>query len=312
MIHVSIIDHFIDKEICSRSFLGLHLRWNQTGVIVAGSSAGSAATQFDKPAFIYIDANDTMYVADHHNDRIQQWRRNAVTGVTVANSADGFIHPEGITFDKNGYMYATGHQEHNVVRMSPDWTTSTNVAGIAGSPGTALNLLTKPLGLAVDNNLNLYIAERDGERIMKWAPNATSGTVVVNPAVSGTKFYGLLLSLYSSNQVYVSSEDKDAVYLWTFGLTTPTVTLTAVNDTPSVLTNPRGIKYDSYGNLFVADKGNKRVVMYCNNRTMGRTVVDTGTNPALTTPLDVAFDSDLNMYVSDEGLHKVIRYNRIS
>lgn len=278
---------------------------------MAGSSAGSAATQFDKPAFIYINANDTMYVCDHHNDRVQQWQRNGVAGVTVAGSAFGVIHPEGITFDKNGYMYVTGHQEHNVVRVSPGFTSATSVAGVFGSSGSALHLLTKPLGLAVDDDLNLYIAERDGERVVKWAPNATNGTIVINPAVSGTKFYGLLLSLYSSNQAYVSSEDKDAVYLWTFGLTAPTITLTAVNDTPSALANPRGIKYDSYGNLYVADKGNKRVVMYCNNATVGRVVVDTGTSPTLNTPLDVAFDSDMNMYVSDEGLQRVIRYDRL-
>ena len=207
-------------------------------------------------------------------------------------------------------MYITGHDYSRVVRYTPNFTNPTTVAGVAGSSGTALHLLTKPLGLAVDSSLNVYIAERDGERVVRWAPNAVNGTIVVDPP-TGTKFYGLLLSLYSSNQVYVSSEEKDAVYLWTFGSSTPTVTLTAVNSSTNVLTNPRGIKYDSYGNLYVADRGNKRVVMYCNNSTTGRVAITGTGSPTLNTVMDVAFDSDQNLYVSDESLNQVYKYNRL-
>ncbi|CAF4778766.1 unnamed protein product, partial [Rotaria sp. Silwood1] len=50
-----------------------HLRWNQTGVVVAGTgSSGSGSTQFDKSACLVIDASNTLYVCDHHNDHIQR------------------------------------------------------------------------------------------------------------------------------------------------------------------------------------------------------------------------------------------------
>ena len=84
-----------------------------------------------------------------------------------------------------------------------------------------------------------------------------------------------------------------------------------VNDTPSTLNAPRGIEYDKYGNLYVCDRSNKRVVMYCVNSTMGRVVVADNAATVLQNPYDVAFDSDLNMYVLDGDGQRVIRYNRL-
>lgn len=280
--------------------------------MAGGSSSGSALHELKKPAFISIDVNDTLYICDHDNDRIQQWMKNALSGVTVADAADGVSHPEGITFDGNGFMYVTGHADDRVLRFSPNFAVATNVAGQLNSGGSSLNQLNKPMGLAVDQNLNLYVAERDGKRVMRWAPNATSGSVVISGAAISAEFYGLLLSRYSSNQAYVSSANKHAVYLWSFNSSIPDVTLTAVDIAPNQLNGPQGLKYDSSHNLYVADTGAKRVVMYCNNSTVGRVVINrNGTTPTLNKPLDIAFDSKMSLYVSDEGLHQVIRFDRV-
>ena len=250
-----------------------------------------------------------MYVADHHNYRVQRWNRSATTGETVVFIGDvGLDHPEGITFDKNGYMYISGHNYERVIRYPPNFTAGTNVAGQPGVGSAALTDLKKPLGLIVDDNLNLYVAERDNQRVMKWAPGASSGTIVVPD--TGKNFYGILLSLYNSNQVYVSSEEQKSVYLWTFNASAPAVTLTQVNGTPATLGAPRGIRYDKYGNLYVADRTQHRIVMYCVNSTIGRVVIGgTGSTPVLTEPYDVDFDSDLNLHVLDGAGDRAIKYD---
>ena len=262
--------------------------------------------QFNNPTCVEIDANDTMYICDHHNYRVQMWTKGATTGIKIIDTT-GADHPEALTFDKNKYLYLTGHNVHRVIRFPPDYSSFAIVAGVSATASAALNDLDNPLGMDVDNNLNLYIAERDNKRVMKWAPNATSGTIVIGTA-STPKFYGLLLSLYTTDQAYVSSQDADAVYLWTFNASLPTVTLTQVNASTSTLNEPRGIEYDTYGNLYVADTKNKRVVMYCVNSTMGRVAIADST---LNLPHDVAFDSNLNMYVVDYNNHQVVRYTRL-
>ncbi|CAF1036012.1 unnamed protein product [Rotaria sp. Silwood1] len=292
--------------------LGINLRWNQTGVRIAGTGTyGSTTNQFHDPLWIYIDANDTLYVADHHNYRIQKWNQGATVGITIVDTSSADDHPEAITFDKNGFLYITGHNNNRVVRYSPNFNSSTVVAGKIGSKSSALDDLHDPLGLDLDNDLNLYIAERSNQRVMKWGPNATNGTIVIGTS-STPGFFGLLLSLYSSNEAYVSSEDKNAVYLWTFNASTPRITLTQVNDTPATLSKPRGMKYDIYGNLYVADKSNKRVVMYCVNSTIGKVAVkDTYSGPGLSSPEDIAFDSNLNLYVADSNGQAVIKFQRL-
>ena len=262
--------------------------------------------QLNNPGCIEIDANDTMYIGDHHNYRVQMWTKGATTGVMIIDTTNA-DHPEALTFDKNGYLYLTGHYLQRVVRYPPDYSNFTIVAGVTNAGSSALNNLDDSLGIDLDNDLNLYIAERGNKRVMKWAPNATSGTIVIGTG-STPKFYGLLLSLYSTNQAYVSSEEADAVYLWTFNAASPTVTLTQVNASTSTLSEPRGIEYDTYGNLYVADTKNKRIVMYCPNSTLGRVAVADST---LNLPQDVAFDSNLNMYVVDNSDSQVVRYNRL-
>ena len=276
--------------------------------MIAGTgTGGSAFTQFQEPGFIYIDANDTLYVADHHNYRVQKWPKGAATGTRIVNIGTGADHPESITFDKNGNLYVTGHNYQRVLRYPPNFSSGTTVAGTGGSTGSTTSLMNDPLGMDVDDNLNLYVAERENKRVVKWAPSASSGIIVVNAGVKAT---GLLLYPYSSNQVHFSSEEANVIYLWTFGASSPSVTLSFVNSSTSTMKSPRGIKYDIYGNLYVADKGNKRVVMFCANRTTGRVVMgDSGTTPALGKPQDIAFDSQMNLYVSDEDKQAVFKYD---
>ena len=298
---------FLSTSLSIKDILpGANLRWNQTGVTVAGTgSSGSALNQFKDPGCIEIDANDTMYICDHHNDRVMMWPKGATTGIQIIDTA-GVDHPEALTFDKNRYLYLTGHSAQRVIRYPPNYSSFTTVAGVLNSGTAALNNLNNPLGMDLDGNLNLFIAERGNKRVVRWAPNATSGTIVIGP--TSTPFYGILLSLYSNSQAYVSSEEGDAVYLWTFNASLPSVTLTQVNGTPSTLNAPRGIEYDKYGNLYVCDRSNKRVVMYCANSTVGKVVVADST---LNQPYDVALDSNSNIYLIDYGANEVVRYGRL-
>ena len=261
---------------------------------------------FQDPSCVEIDANDTMYVCDHHNYRVQMWPKGASTGIKIIDTT-GADHPEALTFDKNNYLYLTGHDEQRVVRFTPypSFSSLTIVAGVTASSGSTLNKLNNPYGMDLDDNLNLYVAERGNKRVVKWPSGASSGSIVV----SGSKeFYGLVLSRFSTNQVYVSSEEGNAVYLWTFNASSASVTLTAVDSSTSTLKKPRGLQYDIYNNLYVADRDNNRVVMYCPNATVGRVAV---ASSSLKQPYDVAFDSDLNMYVVDGGTHNVIKFNRL-
>ena len=64
---------------------------NLTGVTVAGGNGlGSASNQLHYPTAIYISRLDnSYYICDSSNNRIQKWVMNATYGVTIAGSSTG-------------------------------------------------------------------------------------------------------------------------------------------------------------------------------------------------------------------------------
>ncbi|CAF4534731.1 unnamed protein product, partial [Rotaria sp. Silwood2] len=267
-----------------------NLYWNQTGVIVAD--------HFDNPTSLYFDGNDNQYVSDRLKDHVEQWSPNASAGVTVAGSATGAAgsssillrNPDDLTFDTNGFMYVADNGNNRVQRFLPNSTIGTTVAGTTSQSTSALTDLSDPVAIDVDENSNVYVLDRGNRRIVKWGPNATSGTSMISNSLLSNA-YDFLLSPTSSNQVYISNEINGVIYLWTFGASTPTLTLANVYSSTSTLSKPRGMAFDSYGNLYVADRSDNWVVMYCTNSTDGIVIVDSSSaTPVIGSLIAVAFD----------------------
>jgi hypothetical protein len=80
------------------------------GVVIAGNNGpGSSANQFFNPFGAFIDENQTLYVADSTNSRVQMWFAGATSGITVAgisgsagSSSMQLISPYAVVVDNNG------------------------------------------------------------------------------------------------------------------------------------------------------------------------------------------------------------------
>jgi sugar lactone lactonase YvrE len=202
-----------------------------------------------------------------------------------------------------------------VQRFSPNSLNGTTVANPGGGTTAALTDLKNPTGIAVDNNSNTYIADTGNKRLVVWAPNATSGSILISDNSLGNA-YGLVLVPNSPNQVYYSTQGgTNSIYWWTFNASSANVILNQVNTAPNTLNSPGGITLDLYGNLYVTDKNPDRVVMYCRNATGVYSTVGTAviqaTDATLKHPMGVGFDSDLIMYVALNDGNYVVRYSRL-
>ncbi|CAF4098826.1 unnamed protein product [Adineta steineri] len=295
-----------------------NLRWNQTGQIVAGTTQGSSANQLKNPSCLYIDNNNTLYICDHDNNRVQKWSQGATTGTTVAGSSTCsqgststlLKNPIDLTFDNNGFMYVVDNGNNRVQRFAPGSTSGTTVAGTTASTN-ALTDLKQPTAIDIDSNSNLYILDMGNTRLVEWAPNATSGTLLISGNTLNND-YDIRLAPNSSNEIYISDQDGHAIYLWTFGASTPSIAYQTVNDGQNNFNNPEGMVLDPYGNLYVADRDNNRVVMYCANSTVGIVVAeDNNSVPSLKKPVALGFDSDLNLYLVSTDSDQVVKLPRI-
>lgn len=258
---------------------------------------------------MFIDDNDTLYVCDANNGRVQRWLPNASSGTTIS---DGVLitNPEDVVVDKDGYVYVSDSSQHHVIRYPPGSTTGTVVAGRTNLPSAALTNLDSPTAMAITDNFTLYIIDAGNSRVVRWNPNATSGSLVVNSG--GIKLTSIALVSWSSNQLHLSSELDDCVYRWTLHALTSQVTLTQINASSTQMGDPWGIQTDFYGNLYVTDPTRRQVFIYCPNATVGNVATGgTGSTPALSKPYDVGLDSNLNLYVVDASKHQVFRYQRL-
>ena len=240
-----------------------------------------------------------MYICGHDISYVYESSAPYTTRTTATTSFSD--HLDYLVFDKNGAMYTNDHSGNRVRRYAPGATTGTI---IAGGSGPAVAALSNPIGLAIDPSLNLYIGDQGAEEVLLMNPARTTLTSVINTNGVVSKQSDLLFPKGSYNSMYISDEGGDGIYLWRINASTFDLKLTNVTGGVA-LSEPRGMKLDPMGNLYVADRKNKRIVMYCVNSTVG-TVVATLSNE----PQDLAFDSQMNLYAVTDG-QQVLKFDLI-
>lgn len=221
-----------------------------------------------------------------------------MTTITT-NYAD---HIDYISMDKNGSIYTNSHHLNIIRRYSKQTIPNGIIVAGTGSPVTGS--LNRPVGTAVDDNFNLYIADQNNDRVVKLTSGSSTLMTVIVTSGLITQLSALLLPSGIANEIYISDERGSNVYLWSFGASTPSRTYSNIIG-GLTLDRPRGMKLDGFGNLYVADAGNRQVVMFCVNSTIGTIVMQTTSEP-----VDLAFDSNMNLYVlQDDGkLYKYALY----
>lgn len=91
--------------------------------------------------------------------------------------------------------------------------------------------------------------------------------------------------------------------------TTVAGTPATTGSSPTLLNSPMGITMDQWKNLYVADRTNNRVQLFCNGNLTGITIAGATTGgSSLSGPYDVKLDSQMNLYVAENSGSTVRRY----
>lgn len=210
-----------------------------------GGLATSAGIGF--PAGVAVDGFGNVYIADWLGDRVRKVLASNGTILTVAGGGvPGFIGDGG----------------------------SANSAGLIFPANSHI-------GLAVDSNNNLYIADYGNNRIRKV--DQTTGIITTVAGAGSLGDFGF------------SGDGGPA--------------------TAAKLNSPSGVALDSDNNLYIADTGNGRirkvdisgVITTVVGRGNGNVLGDGGPalNAQLANPSDVVVDSKRNIYIADVGNHSI-------
>lgn len=175
------------------------------GTTIAGTSgtAGSSTAQLNGIRYFTFDPTDTfMFVADASNHRIIRFLTNSTSnssgvvvagGVGASNANTGLNNPMGVYYlpSVSNDLYITNYNGHNIIRWTPGATSGTFVAGVPGSSGQTPVLLNSPMGIRIDNNLNVYVADSGNHRIQMFCANSQTAITVAGTGVAGSSSFQL-------------------------------------------------------------------------------------------------------------------------
>ena len=106
--------------------ININSKWIQDGITVAGGhGTGNGFNQLSDPAGVFIDDDQTIYVADRGNHRIVEWKSGATNGQVVAggngegNRNDQLYHPGNVIIDKESYCLIISDEENRRVVRRP-------------------------------------------------------------------------------------------------------------------------------------------------------------------------------------------------
>ena len=255
----------------------------------AGNTAGFAdgtglLALFNAPDAMAFDSFGNLFVADPGNNIISPGS-NTIRKVTPAALVTTFVRdtaglsgPSDLAFDSAGSLFVADRDNHRIVKIDSGGALTTFAGGTVGSAdgtGSAAQFHF-PTGLAFCGDGNLFVADKDNNKIRKITP----GGVVTTYAggVGGLAFADGSLT--------------EARFLF-----------------------PRQLACDSEGKLFVVDTGNERIRMITPSGEVSTLAGSTapgfadgdGATARFSLPQHIVIAADGSLLVSDAANERIRR-----
>ena len=293
-VYIAMREHNIISRIDTKGMMTRYAGSGESGF--SGDGGPAIKANFKTPAGLAFDPEGNLYIADRENHRIRKIDTSGNISTFAGIGEAGFSGddgpavkarlslPSGVAIDKKGNLYISDRSNDRIRVVDKKGVIRTyagsGVAGFQGDAGPALKAqLDKPFGIALDEAENLYIADRNNNRVRKVSPEGIITTVAGD---GGFFFMG------DNGPAYQAS-----------------------------VAAPTGVAVDKKGNLYIADRNNNRIRLV-DKLGMIRTVAGTGqqgyngesetareTNLYL--PFGLTVDSNDNLLVIDRSHYRIRR-----
>ncbi|CAF3116754.1 unnamed protein product [Rotaria socialis] len=109
-------------------------------IVTGGNGEGDRLNQLNKPTFLFVDRQQSVYVSDSNNHRVMKWNK-------------------GLFVDKLGTLYVADFENDRVMRWTQgDKKQGTVIVG-GNCEGEGVNQFNGPHDLSFDRYGNLYVID---------------------------------------------------------------------------------------------------------------------------------------------------------
>lgn len=217
-----------------------------SGAIGSADGLGVAAS-FNYPTGIAVDSSGNIYVADTGNNIIRKitpagivttFAGSGISGdINGVNLSARFNRPTGIAIDISGNIYVADWLSNKIRKITAGVvSTFAGRGGIGDLDGSSnVAIFNSPIGLTVDINGNVYVADRDNNKIRKITPEGVVSTFVSSKTVSND-------GSFIKNPTGVALNASGTIYLSDLGNNKIRQIIEAFSISPQL---PTGLNFDS-------------------------------------------------------------------
>ncbi|CAF3827231.1 unnamed protein product [Rotaria sp. Silwood1] len=241
--------------------------WKKNGITVAGGNgAGASTNQLNVPHGLFVDDDQTLYIAEYGNSRIVEWKSGATNGrVIVGGNGSGsrldqISNPGDVIVDKVRDCLFIGDSGNNrVLRWS---LRGENTGEIITNDESRSGSLT------MDEQGYLYVTDAHRQLVKRWGVGENQGVVVAGGNGVGDQLnqFNIPTKVFVDRDlsVYVSDGNNDRVMKWVKGANKGIVVAggRGKGSSLSQLNYPEGVVVDQLGTVYVADRGNHRIMRW--------------------------------------------------
>lgn len=210
---------------------------------------------------LFVLNNGDVYIAGGLSSyEIRKWSPHSMNNTTVMHVPTQCY---GLFVDTNYSLYFSMRSSHHIVKTSLNISNDTRkiVAG-NGSEGSTSTMLSKPYGIFINTDFDLYVADYGNDRIQLFRSGHFDGkTIVGENATYSVPLYHPSSIVFDANQnlFIVDSDNHRIIRTGPDGFLCIGGCSQNLGSASNELHDPRTLSFDSYGNIFVADWINNRI-----------------------------------------------------
>ena len=152
--------------------------------MAGGNGQGAGISQFNFPYVLFLDNNQSLYIADWNNNRVVKWNLGSTIGQIVAGGngagsrSDQLHGPHGMVVDRGrDSLFISEFYNKRIVQWSLQGARN----------GRTISSGVRSSGLTMDEQGFLYVSDWDRQEVRRWRVGENQGTLVAGGNGKGNR-----------------------------------------------------------------------------------------------------------------------------